>query len=70
MPNLIPASMLSSSIPTWVVGVLDPIRYVPGFAFSCAMSSGKVFANTTLFATKAEGTKAMSEIGSKSFNGS
>jgi hypothetical protein len=39
-------------------------------AGGCAISSGKVFAGTPLLARKADGTKAMSEIGSKSFNAS
>src|SRR5262249_19139438 len=68
MVKLVPAIMLSSPTLTCDVGVLIPIWKVPGLAFSCSTRSLIEFTGSLMFPTTAEGTSAISEIGTKSLN--
>ena len=70
MVKLVPAIMLSSPTLTCDVGVLIPIWKVPGLAFSCSTISLIELTGTLMLAVTAEGTSAISEIGTKSLNGS
>jgi hypothetical protein len=70
MPKLVPAIMFRRPTLTCDVGVLIPIRKVPGLAFSCSTSSLIELTGMLMLPTTAEGTSAISEIGVKSLNGS
>ena len=63
MVKLVPAIMLRSPTLTCEVGVLIPIWKVPGLAFSCSTSSLIELTGMLTFPTTAEGTSAISEIG-------
>jgi hypothetical protein len=70
MVKLVPAIMFRSPTLTWEVGVLIPIWKVPGLTFSCSTSSLIELTGMLILPTTAEGTRAISETGAKSLNGS